>query len=57
MLARAAYETYEAVFGMVIYSKNWGSCIPIDSVKSGDDYPNLVHNMRIGHILIQTRPI
>ena len=24
-----------------------GSCIPTDSIKSGDDYSNLVHNIRV----------
>ena len=32
----------------VIDSKSRGSCIPTDSVSSGDDYPNLVHNTGIG---------
>ena len=33
--------------GEVIDGKTWGSCIPTDSVKSGDDCPILVHS-RIG---------
>ena len=28
----------------VVDSKTRKSCIPTDSVKSGDDYPNLAHN-------------
>ena len=32
----------------VVDSKTWGSFIPIDSVKSGDGYPILVHNTGIG---------
>ena len=34
-----------------------GSCIPTDSVKSGVDYSNLVHNTGVGHILIRIKPI
>ena len=34
--------------GKIVNSKTRGSCIPIDSVKSDDDYPILVHNTRIG---------
>ena len=34
--------------GKVVDSKNRGSCIPTDSVKSGDDYPILLHNTKIG---------
>ena len=26
----------------------WGSCIPTDSVKSGDDYSSLTHNIGTG---------
>ena len=26
----------------------WGSCIPTDSVKSGDDCSSLAHNIRTG---------
>jgi len=37
------YEVYELFVNKVIQSKTRGSCIPIDSVKSGDDYPNLLH--------------
>ena len=32
----------------VVDSKTRGSSIPTDSVKSGDDYPILVHNTGIG---------
>jgi len=42
------YELYEAVCCKVVDCKTRGSCIPIDSVKSGDDYPILVHNTGIG---------
>jgi len=31
----------------VVDSKTRGSCIPTDSVKSGDEYPILVHNTGI----------
>ena len=34
--------------GKVIDSKTWGSCIPTDSVKSGDACPILVHSTGIG---------
>jgi len=34
--------------GQVIDSMTLGSCIPTDSVKSGDDHSNLVHNTRVG---------
>ena len=33
------------------------SCIPTDSMKSGDDCSSPVHNIRTGHILIRIRPI
>ena len=33
--------------GKVIDSKTRGSCIPTDSVKSGDDYPIIVHSIGI----------
>jgi len=32
----------------IVDSKIRGSCIPTDSVKSHDDYPNLVHSTEIG---------
>ena len=32
---------------VVVDSKTWGSCNATDSVKSGDDYPILVHNTEI----------
>ena len=28
-----------------------GSCIPIDSMMSGDDYSNFVHNTKIGEYI------
>ena len=34
--------------GKVVDSKTQGSCIPTDSVKSGDDCPILVHSTGIG---------
>ena len=34
--------------GKIVDSKTRGSCIPTDSVKSGDNCPILVHNIRIG---------
>ena len=34
--------------GKVVDSKTRGSCIPTDSMKNRDDYPNLVHNTGIG---------
>ena len=34
--------------GKVVDSKTRGSCIPTDSVKSGDDYSILVHSTGIG---------
>jgi len=34
--------------GKVVDSKTRESCIPTDSVKSDDDYPNLVHSTGIG---------
>ena len=40
----------------IVDSKTRGSCIPTDSVKSGDDYPNLII-LELGHILIMIRPI
>ena len=33
---------------MVVDKMTQGSCIPIDSVKSSDDYSNLVHSIGIG---------
>ena len=38
----------------VVDSMTLESCIPTDSVKSGDDHSNLVHNK---HVLIQIKPI
>ena len=34
--------------GKVVDSKTQGSCIPTDSVKSGNDCPILVHSTGIG---------
>ena len=34
--------------GQVVDSMTRGSCIPTDSVKSGDNHPNLVHNIGVG---------
>ena len=33
--------------GQVVDSMTRGRCIPTDSVKSGDDHPNLVHNIGV----------
>jgi len=33
--------------GKVFDHMTRGNCIPTDSVKSGDDYSNLVHNIRV----------
>ena len=50
-------EYMKLFVGKLVDSKTQGGCIPTDSVKSGDDYPNLVHSTEIGHILIRIRPI
>ena len=34
--------------GKVVDHNTWGSCIPTDSMKSGDDYSSLVHSIRTG---------
>jgi len=34
--------------GKVVDNMSQESCIPIDSVKSSDNYSNLVHSIRIG---------
>ena len=34
--------------GKVVDHNTQGSCIPTDSVKSGDDYSSLVHCIRTG---------
>jgi len=34
--------------GKIVDKMTWRSYIPTDSVKSGDDYSSLVHNIRIG---------
>ena len=39
--------------GNVLDNMTWGSCIPIDSVKSSDDYSSLVHSIGLGHVLIR----
>ena len=36
------------IVGKVVDNMAWGHCIPIDSVKSKDDYSNSVHNIRVG---------
>jgi len=41
-------EYMKLFIGKVVDSKTRGSCIPIDSMKGCDDYPNLVHNTGIG---------
>ena len=43
--------------GKVVDSKTRGSCIPTDSVKSGDDCPFLFKVLGLGYILIRIRPI
>ena len=35
--------------GKVVDNMTHGSCIPIDSVKSDDNYFNLIHNTGIGN--------
>ena len=37
--------------GKVVDSKTRGSCIPTDSVNSGDDCPILVHSIGIGEYI------
>ena len=34
--------------GKVVDHNTWESCISIDSVKSGDDYPSVVHSIETG---------
>jgi len=34
--------------GKMVDKMTWGSCIPTDSLKSGDNDFSLVHNIRIG---------
>ena len=41
-------EYMKLFVGKVVDSKTRGSCIPTNSLKSGDDYPNLIHNTGIG---------
>ena len=43
--------------GRVVDNMTRGSCIPIDSVKSSDDYSSLVHSIGTGVCMIQIRPI
>ena len=43
--------------GKVIDNMTRGSCIPIDSVKSSDDYFSLIHSIGTGHVLIWIRLI
>ena len=43
--------------GKVVDNMTRGSCIPIDSVKSSDDYSSVVHILGLGHVLIRIRPI
>ena len=50
-------EYMKLCVGKVIDSKTLGSCIPIDSVKSGDDCPILVHNTGIEAYIDSDRPI
>jgi len=48
LLVGLGMEYMKLFVGKVIDSKTRGVVSPIDSVKSGDDYPILVHNTRIG---------
>ena len=41
-------EYMKLFVGKVVDSKAPESCIPTDSENSGDDYPILVHNIKIG---------
>ena len=41
-------EYMKLFVGKVVDSKTQRSYIPTDSVKSGNDYPNLVHSTGIG---------
>jgi len=45
------------IVGIVIDNMTQRRCMPIESVKSGDDYSNFVHNIRVGHMLIQIKSI
>jgi len=47
-IGSSSYEYIKLFVGKVINSKTRGSCIPTDSVKSGDDYPILIHYTGIG---------
>ena len=48
---------YRLNVGMVDDNMTRESCIPIDSVKSSEDYSILFHNIGIGALLIRIRPI
>ena len=41
-------EYMKLFIGKVVDSNTQGSCIPTDSMKGHDDYPNLIHNTGIG---------
>ena len=45
------------IVGKVVNNMTQESCIPTDSVKSGDDYPVLFIILELGHILIRIKPI
>jgi len=40
-------EYMKLFFGKIVDGKTWGSCIPTDSVKSGDDYPIPIYSTKI----------
>ena len=40
-------EYMKLFVGKAVDSKTQESCISTNSVKSGDDYPNLIHNTRV----------
>jgi len=42
--------------GKVVDHNTQGSCIPTDSVKSGDDYFSLVHSIRTGAYIESDNP-
>ena len=43
--------------GKVFDHMTWGSCIPTDSVKSGDDYSSLTHSIETRAYIDSDRPI
>jgi len=43
--------------GKMVDNMTLESCIPVDSIKSSDDYSSLVHSIGLGHLLIWIRPI